>query len=95
MSEDLVKRLQFARSYLANHPTHGSWEHAHSVEDSMAEIESLTAERDALRQDAERYRWLRMKEVRVYQDREPYGCIMAASELALDGAIDGKLREGK
>ena len=54
----------------------------------MRAQEEWVAERDALRADAERYRWLRMKEVRVYQDRDPYGCIMAASELALDDAID-------
>lgn len=60
-------------------------------DDMRQRAERAESERDALRADAERYRWLRVQEVRVYQNRDPYGCMLAASENALDGMIDKRI----
>ena len=46
--DKLVQRLHITRSYLANHPTHGSWEEAGVVEQAADAITKLRAERDAL-----------------------------------------------
>lgn len=44
--DELVQRLHITRSYLANHPTHGSWEEANVVEQAADAITKLRAERD-------------------------------------------------
>jgi hypothetical protein len=53
--------------------------------------ESAEAERDALREDAERYRWLR--------EQEEIPELLASADLAtgdkLDAAIDAAMKEGK
>lgn len=40
----LVERLKITRSYLANHPTRGSWTEARVVEEAIAALELLAAE---------------------------------------------------
>ena len=44
--DELVQRMNITRSYLANHPTHGSWEEANVVEQAADAITKLRAERD-------------------------------------------------
>ncbi len=52
--DKLVQRLHITRSYLANHPTHGSWEEAGVVEQAADAITQLRAERDALKDELRR-----------------------------------------
>lgn len=86
MSDDLLRRLDEwgAAKRLEYLPSLGR--------QAAARIRELEAERDALRADAERYRWLR--------DRHEYN--IAASEIVQevsgegwDAAIDRALGEGK
>ena len=65
-----------------------------AVKEKDAEIERLTAERDALKADAARYRWLRdpdkcyWLEVRRQPDGEP---IFRGDGAGLDAAIDAQI----
>ena len=54
--DSFVTRLRITRSYLANHPTHGSWEEAGVVEQAADAIVALRSNLAAARADAARLR---------------------------------------
>lgn len=54
--DELVQRLHITRSYLANHPVHGSWIEASVVERAAKVIVALRADLAAARAIAAEYR---------------------------------------
>jgi hypothetical protein len=62
--------------------------------EQQQQITKLTAERDALRKDAERYRWLRTRNDLVFNLSKTTqwcgGCYPEAMDAAIDEAIKGE-----
>jgi hypothetical protein len=84
MSDDLIERLEMMRWFLTDPRPRAT------VDDAITEIKKLTAERDLLEKDAQRYRWLR--------DSGDAGCIAphtywerGCSGETLDEYIDAAL----